>query len=346
MNPKLIGLFVIGAVALALIAVIVWGGGLFREKQKWVAFFDSSVKGLNVGAPVAFRGVKVGSVTDIQLRIDRKEAIYQIPVFFEIEPARLSLVDNHQQTGELNVNSLIDRGLRAQLAVQSFVTGLLMIELDFKPETDARIVGSIEAYPEIPAVPSDLEDFLQKFNKVPIEELLTQVTEIAENVGEVVSSPHFKNTIENLSDTLEGMNLLVRMLEENLDPFLNEGRVTLREFRQNMAGLSRKMAMLSDKLEVAVDQIHSVASVADRQLPSLMTGVEETTMSARETLEQTRVAVEAIKSEFSGSSPLMYQLHEVLSELSSASRSARVLADYLHRHPEALLRGKKNREEQ
>lgn len=341
MKPTMIGLFVIGAVILALTGFIVLGAGIFREKQTWVAFFDSSVKGLNTGAPVAFRGVKVGSVTDIQLRIDEEEVIYRIPVFFEIEPARLSLVGMDRRAAELDADRLIERGLRAQLAVQSFVTGLLMIELDFKPETPERIVGTIEAYPEIPTVPSDLEDFLRRFDKMPIEELLHQVTDIAENIGEFVDSTYFKDSLRNLSYTLEGMNVLVRTVEEHLDPFLREGKLALQEFRQNMRELNEKMGTLSDKLASTVETVHSVAGEADTRLPSVMAGLEETILIARETLEQTRVTVKTLEDAVQGDSPVLYQLQEVLSEMASASRSMRVLTDYLQQHPEALVRGKR-----
>jgi len=341
MKPTMIGLFVIGALVLALTAFTVLGVGMFREKQTWVAFFDSSVKGLNTGAPVAFRGVNVGSVTDIQLRIDEEDVIYRIPVFFEIEPARLSLVGKDRRAAELDVDRLIERGLRAQLAIQSFVTGLLMVELDFRPETPERIIGTIEDYPEIPTVPSDLEDFLRRFDKMPIEELLHQITNIAENIGEFVDSPYFKDSLRNLSHTLEGMNVLVRTVEEHLEPFLSEGKLTLQEFRQNTQELTGKMATLSDSLASAVETVHSVARVADTRLPSVMAGLEETIMVARETLDQTHVTVKTFEDAFHGDSPVMYQLQDVLSEVAAASRSMRVLADYLQQHPEALVRGKR-----
>lgn len=341
MKPTMIGLFVIGALVLALTAFTVLGVGMFREKQTWVAFFDSSVKGLNTGAPVAFRGVNVGSVTDIQLRIDEEDVIYRIPVFFEIEPARLSLVGKDRRAAELDVDRLIERGLRAQLAIQSFVTGLLMVELDFRPETPERIIGTIEDYPEIPTVPSDLEDFLRRFDKMPIEELLHQITNIAENIGEFVDSPYFKDSLRNLSHTLEGMNVLVRTVEEHLEPFLSEGKLTLQEFRQNTQELTGKMAILSDRLASAVETVHSVARVADTRLPSVMAGLEETIMVARETLDQTHVTVKTFEDAFHGDSPVMYQLQDVLSEVAAASRSMRVLADYLQQHPEALVRGKR-----
>jgi MlaD protein len=72
-NPALLGAFVVGAVILAVLGLVIFGGGkFFRSTQSWVAYFDESIKGLAVGAPVTFRGVKVGSVTDVKVVVDPK----------------------------------------------------------------------------------------------------------------------------------------------------------------------------------------------------------------------------------------------------------------------------------
>src|SRR4029453_17973604 len=84
-NPKLIGAFVVGAVALVVIGVLLLGGAKFlSEKRTFVAYFEGSVKGLNVGAPVEFQGVRVGSVTNIQLQFLTAEKGFRIPVFLQL----------------------------------------------------------------------------------------------------------------------------------------------------------------------------------------------------------------------------------------------------------------------
>src|SRR5207342_2069367 len=124
-NPAVIGAFVVGAVALLMVALLVWGGtGFLRTKLNYVLFFDSAVTGLNKGAPVMFRGVKIGEVTDIQIRWGTP----LVAVYVSLEPEAL------KGTAEGGAARRIEQvaregGLRAQLRMQSFVTGVLYIAL-------------------------------------------------------------------------------------------------------------------------------------------------------------------------------------------------------------------------
>jgi paraquat-inducible protein B len=141
-NPKLIGAFVVGAVALVVIGVLLLGGAeLLTAKRTLVAYFEGSVKGLNVGAPVEFQGVKVGSVTDIQLQFLTAANEFRIPVFIQIEPGQMTQVGRQVDAQGQLLKPLIERGLRAQLEMQSLVTGQLMVQLGFLPDTPIRLVG-------------------------------------------------------------------------------------------------------------------------------------------------------------------------------------------------------------
>ena len=127
-NPALIGAFVLGAIALGVAGLVVFGGGkFFRQTQEWVAYFgDESVKGLSIGSPVTFNGVKVGAVTDIKVVVDPKEMKIRTPVFFEMEAHRFTEASGGEikfRKGAPGVKIMIERGLRAQLETQSFVTG-------------------------------------------------------------------------------------------------------------------------------------------------------------------------------------------------------------------------------
>ena len=146
-NPAVIGAFVVGAIALLIVAVLVWGGsGLFRTKLEYVVVFDSAVTGLNKGAPVLFRGVKVGEVTDIQLRWGTP----MIAVYLALEPQALK---GTAQAGPARAieEAVREDGLRAQLRMQSFVTGVLYVALDFRPGTpivlrESRSAGAGASY--------------------------------------------------------------------------------------------------------------------------------------------------------------------------------------------------------
>ena len=134
-NRMMIGGFVVLAVIIMAASLVVFGSGkFFKKTNKYILYFDESVKGLSVGAPVLFQGVQVGSVTSIILQADFVKMKTQIPVIIEIEPDRCKV-----RTGERSyrkvAEKLIEMGLRAQLVMQSFITGQLMIELDFYPNS-------------------------------------------------------------------------------------------------------------------------------------------------------------------------------------------------------------------
>ncbi len=160
-NKTLIGAFVVGAVALAVAGLFIFSSGKFlKETRTFVLYFDGSLKGLDVGAPVNFKGIKIGSVTDIKVELESEDfSDIRIPVLVEIDPdmikesSALLKKQDYQQWRERReamqkagkvIKSMIDRGLRAQLISQSMVTGKLMIQLDFYPDKPARFVAADE----------------------------------------------------------------------------------------------------------------------------------------------------------------------------------------------------------
>jgi phospholipid/cholesterol/gamma-HCH transport system substrate-binding protein len=160
-NPKLIGAFVVGAVALVVVGVLLLGGAqVFTAKRTFVAYFEGSVKGLNVGAPVEFQGVKIGSVTDIQLQFLTEDMELRIPVFFEFEPSKVTHVGAHADSRRQLLKPLVERGLRAQLEMQSLVTGQLLVQLGFLPDTPIHLVGDGKIL-EIPTVPTAMQEVAQ-----------------------------------------------------------------------------------------------------------------------------------------------------------------------------------------
>jgi paraquat-inducible protein B len=199
-NPVVIGGFVVGAVALLVVALLVWGGtGLFRTKLDYVLFFDSAVTGLNKGGPVLGRGVKVGEVTDVQVRWGTP----LVAVYVTLEPQALK--GAAEEGPSRAIERLVrDEGLRAQLRMQSFVTGVLYVALDFRPDTPIVFRGGQQRVPEIPTIPSDievwtakLERFAKKIEKVPLDEIGQNVEAILEDVKGIVESKGTRDLLPN-----------------------------------------------------------------------------------------------------------------------------------------------------
>jgi paraquat-inducible protein B len=158
-SPARIGAFVVGAIALVLVGLIAFGSGtIFEQRRRFVAYFEGSVTGLRAGAPVAFRGVPIGQVTSVQVRYDPSDGSTEVPVFFETTKGRIDMLgDVPDDDVAEEIQKMIDLGLRARLAPQSFVTGQLFIEVLPLPDTPARLVGADPDVVEIPTVPSQFD---------------------------------------------------------------------------------------------------------------------------------------------------------------------------------------------
>jgi paraquat-inducible protein B len=158
-NPAVIGGFVVGAIALIVIGLLAFGGaGWFIQRNTYIAYFPGSVKGLRVGAPVDFRGVTIGQVKQVRVLFDPRHVDARIPVIMELDATQIDVAGGGNiVTQPQGAEELIDAGLGAQLQLQSLLTGLLFVNLDFYPKGRARLVGGDQPYPEIPTIPSDLQ---------------------------------------------------------------------------------------------------------------------------------------------------------------------------------------------
>jgi paraquat-inducible protein B len=311
-NPAVIGAFVVGAIALAVTGLLVFGSGrLFRHTAKFICFFPGAVDGLNVGAPVKFKGVEIGSVTDIRLRLGDTRAVersdvskgVRIPVFIEIDPEK---TQGKRNVGDpKQVKELIDLGLRAQLNAQSLVTGLLFVQLDFRPDTPATLVlppGSVPT--EIPTIPTQLEQF-----KSAAEQILRKLEDA-----------HLENLVKSASDTVDGINRIV-----------------------SAPGLTQAVAALPatvTNVNQTVTSLRELAVRLDNSQGLFFQSLDRTSNKTAVTLEQARATLQTVQGLIDPGSPLASQLTASLREVAGAARSLRLLADYLERNPSAIVRGR------
>ena len=307
-NRMMIGGFVVLAVIIMAASLVVFGSGkFFKKTNKYVLYFDESVKGLNVGAPVLFQGVQVGSVTSIILQADFVKMKTQIPVFIEIEPDRWKV-----RTGERSYRKvaakLIEMGLRAQLVMQSFITGQLMIELDFYPKSKVcyappEIDPDYKDIVVIPTCKSTGERLAEALGDLDLKGIEKHLLSVLASVDRFVNNPDLTASLRALKDTLQDARKLLTRVDRQVDP-------------------------LSDDLKKTVKEFGKLAVNIDSQVGGVATGFDKTMSAARGVLSQ--------------DSPLMVELENTLKEISAMSRSIRQLANYLDQHPEALIRGKGN----
>jgi len=324
-TPQLIGGFVIGAVALAFAGVMFFGsGGLFAENETYVLYFDGSVKGLNVGAPVMFRGVKIGTVTDVSVYVNPNDFTFRIPVLIEVETKRIESADVEKNPirflDKLNqddsLNLLIEKGLRAQLQMQSIVTGQLFVQFDMLPEEPVKLSGYPSEFKELPTITSGLQELSETFEKLPLEDVTQKLLNTLEGLEELVHSPDLATSLYNLDKTMNNLTRLTANLNQTLPQMID---------RTDSAMASVKLA--ADNFETKINPLASDIRAAVTTLQSTMHQVDQTAAALNRTVAE--------------DSPLRYRLDRTLDDFDKAARSIRTLTDELERHPESLLLGKR-----
>jgi paraquat-inducible protein B len=311
------GAFIVGALALLVIAIIALGSGrFFRKKYEFVLYFQGSVNGLNVGAPVKYKGVEIGSVTDILLRLGEVE-VNRIPVLIELDAKKIAVRGVSVDPGQFK--SIIDRGLRGQLRMESFVTGVLYVALDQYPGSPAEFVqprGS--RYQEIPTVPTELEEVQDQ-----VREVFTKLAKVDFNAV-TVAMTHALQGIDRLTNS-PTLHASLRSLEQTMPKF-DEAVVNIRRLAAN---LDKNAGNLSGDLQ----QTSAATRQTLAEIESAANQVAITMKEAEGTLTSARAAIDP-------DSPISYELTKSLREISDAARSLRLLTDYLERNPRALIFGK------
>ena len=290
----------------------------YTKKSRWLLHFTSSVRGLTIGAPVEFRGIRLGQVLDVKLQFNMKDVEFRIPVLIEIEPGRLEAEGSGPSDAERRevMDRLVEKGLRAQLKTGSFVTGQLFVDLDIHPEAAPAKIDWDGANPEFPTVPSQMDELttnltalMDKLKRLPIEEIGNGLKDTAQGAGRLVNSPDLLQAIKDLQGTLESFRNVARDLD-----------------RQVMPDLKKAAGAFSDTMKDSQGLVKAMRSDLTPALQQAVVEAQKTLVAAQTTL--------------SSESPLQQELKRVLGELSAAARSIRVMADYLERHPDALIRGK------
>ncbi|MGA3115673.1 MAG: MlaD family protein [Syntrophobacteraceae bacterium] len=326
-NTKLIGGFVVGAVVLVISGILLFGSAkFFSHQRRFVLFFEDSVKGLNIGAAVDFKGVNIGTVKAIKIVLAKDDLSLLIPVFIEIDLDRISFERSESELRKLvergtgdYVQMLIKNGLRAQLVTQSFVTGQLGIHLDFYPDRPLRLVGAEPSYTEIPTIESSLSAISRTLENIPFAEIADKFAKTMDGIEKLVNAPDLKETLVSLHQTVDQAQAFLRNLDSRVKPLATSTELTLSEARKlfgNAAQLARNL---------------------DSSIPPLVASLEDTSKAAGDTMKGANKTMEGLAG---ANSPVRFELIKALNEFSAAARSFRVLAEYLENHPEALIKGK------
>jgi paraquat-inducible protein B len=349
-SKTMIGLFVAGAITLIVVAIGVLGSGkFFTQKFTYFMVFEGSVKGLNAGSPLVFRGVKIGAVSNIRMYFNFATKIPIVLVYVESEKGHVIPYNIDEATAERLIKQggqyafmkeLIARGLRAQLEMQSIVTGQLQISLDLYPDKPAVYTGIDKTVMEIPTTPTPLQQLTKKLESLPIEEIFNNANSAMAGIANLVQSPELKESIANLNIALKDVQTLVRNVNDQVKPLSAGLSETIRDAQKLVKNADSQVSSVGTNLNEAIGDGRKLIRNADGSVDSIKVKLDHTLTTATSALEEARKLIQDLEGSASEDSTLMYRLNETLREVGKAARSLSTLTDYLERHPEALLGGK------
>jgi paraquat-inducible protein B len=315
-NPVAVGAFVLGTVILGLLLVVFFSGGHWlTSREHYVLVYDRSIKGLNVGAPVTIKGVKIGEVVEIKARMYSDSLTVLNTVVVEIEPDTLELEGDGNKHGAELMDELINRGLCAQLRLQSLLTGLLYVDVDFRPDKMAQFEKVPLQYKQIPTVPTDLEQLTRDLEAIDINKLGENLQQIVDGVNKLVND----NSLQHLGGNVEQTLVAVRASADQV-----------KATAVNFETLLKPLAEHSDQ----------VMTELNRSLPQVLAKLDDSLGAMRDTaaaLKQTAANTTYLTSE---DSPLIYRIDTAAAALNGAADQVRHLTDLLEQQPESLLYGK------
>lgn len=321
-HPRAVGAFVLGAIALVLAAILLLSsGGWFQQRNRFTVFFPGSVKGLNPGAAVTFRGVKVGEVREVTAFLTGKADLpIQIEVVIELYGDVVQVPEGVERFPTRDSRSLADelirRGIRGRLMSASLLTGQRYIDFDFLPAEPARMAGLKPRYPELPTTPTAMEklsakaeEFLSTLAELPLAEMLEDVRKVITSVREIAESPDVKEVFASANRTAK-----------SIEPVMTEARRALEEAQKLMRTLDSEVGQTTAEARRALDTARTTLARAEESLATLdatLQGTDDARQAATQTLE----------------------------DLSRTLKALQNLVDYIQTHPEALVQGKQRAKE-
>jgi len=285
----------------------------YTDFQAYVCYFEDSIRGLSVGAPIEFRGFQIGVVAAIAVERDPVTDLLRMPVTLHLQPERFGeTVDYDDREREARLALFMQKGLRAQLKSGNLLTGQMLVDLVMAPDAPPRLVGGDSApHPELATIPgtfagmeksvahalATLDAIMTKVDELPLQELVQNAADAAGSIEKLANSEELNGAIATAHQVLKDV-------------------------------------------EPAIDELKKLLRDSDEGIKSIVHETELTAKQLREVLAQADQALVGVNSFVSPDCPIQVDLVHALSEMRGAARSFRLLMEYLDRHPEALLSGK------
>jgi len=322
-NPTSIGLFFAVGIALTIVGLLLFSSrSIFHPRQKNIVYFTTSLKGLNPGAPVKYRGVTIGTVVEVLIRHNQAAEDFSMPVMISIDKkVAQSKSDDQLQIGsKAKLDDMVKHGFRARLDADSLVTGVLHVGLDFVPNAPPPVYHQTKPeHLEIPSMPTDVQQLLANLAQMDIRGISEKLNAVLAKLDTVFSELNVEEVTVGITNLLSAANRVIASPD-----------------------LTNSLASLKQTL----DQAGTVLKRIDERIDPLTVSVTNTLTDAQKTLAELRGGVRNVSSLLDPNSALRPTLIQALQELGNASRAVADLAEFLERNPNALLTGKSRPKEQ
>jgi len=243
------------------------------DKTYYVEFFEST-RGLKIGAPVEFRGMQIGVVTDIQLRVKTGNLDFSTMVGITIERERLNVSKQFFDSYDDQIDQMIENGLRARLSVGNLLTGQLLVDVAYYPDApevqrqeynDLLVIPSIRSSRQ--EVISGIINFVDRLGKLPLEDMAGSLNRTLADVEQLISSPEARQGAAALQKILVNLETLTERLDAETLPevagALDELHKLTTEFKGWISADSPFYQDLLQSLEQVSKAARSVNNLAD-----------------------------------------------------------------------------------
>ncbi len=336
-SPKAVGGFVIGAVLIGVIAVIVFGSGrIFQKREQHVAFFTSSLQGLRLGAPVQFRGVQIGTVSEVYVQFDTETLEFLIPVILDINTDLIQAIGEAEEKPEDKIEELIEKGLRAQLAVQSYVTGQQAVQLALHPGTPFQLVETDLPYRQIPTILSTFEVMERTVGNV-LQDISDILTDFKSLVGD--NRGAIEQGLANISETTVDAKATMADLRKAaadiaaITETVNKNREAIGDLVDNSNDTILSYKSLAERAEAVVAENQGDLSKAISGLRQAEQTISDLAETANAILNENREGIQDFTNEG------LYEIKNLAVDAQAAVEQFRRVMEEMERDPARFLLG-------
>jgi len=314
-----IGAFVFGGLVLALMTVVLFGNfRLFNPTDRAAIIFQGSISGLTVGAPVTFRGVRVGAVQNITLQFDQTAQAAFIPVTVQLDPDSVRVTGGENGSQRIDLQVMVQRGLRAELMTQSFVTGQAQIDLDFDPGSQAVLHPSLTKLPEIPTRLSAFQRVQEQLTKLPIGDL-----------------------VKNADATLTSLHGLLDRLNQQMPVVFDDAKTISAGVNKSLDAATSAIGDLQKRIDETLGHIDRLVIDSDQQVTQRGADLHTLLTTSTQTMMQLRESLGDLRSLTSSRGQARTNLEATLRDLAAAAASLRGFANDVEHNPQLLLTGRR-----